>query len=1008
MQHLPGLKGVGSATFLTAVLQFCLSTTAGAATLYVDLNNPDPVPPYTNWVTAATNIQDAVDAAVDGDLVLVTNGVYQAGGRDVYGMSNRVAVTRPVTVRSVNGPAVTCIAGYQVPGTTNGPEAVRCVHLTNGAVLAGFTLTNGATQVSGDTRTNRSGGGVWCESASAVVSNCALVGNSCSWAGGGACQGTLDTCTLASNAATFGGAAYSATLNNCVLSSNWAADSGGGAIQGTLNNCTLANNTAGYGGGARVATLNNCTLTANSASYGGGAYEGTLNNCTLVGNLATLSAAVDRATVNNSIIYYNTAPSGNHSGGTLNYCCTTPLPGGTGNFTGEPQLSSVSHLSADSPCRGAGSATYASGRDIDGEPWADPPSLGCDEFWSGAVTGALTTAIVAAYTNVAVGFSVDFQAMIGGRADASSWDFGSGLVISNRPYASHAWTAPGDFPVVLRAYNESYPAGVAATVAVHVASQPIHYVALESASPEPPYTSWAKAATNIQDAVDASSVPGALVLVSNGVYQTGAREVYGMSNRLAVTKPVTVQSANGPGATIIRGRGPTGTTAVRCVYLTNGALLTGFTLTNGATRNNGNSYRQHCGGGVWCEPVGAGVSNCVLVGNSAYYYGGGACAATLNNCILTNNSAATSAGGAWWSTLNNCTLARNSASEGGGGAMNGTLNNCTLTGNTASGYTRGGGGAWSCSLSNCTLASNVASGSYGAGGGAWWSTLNNCKLSNNSAAYTGGGANGSTLTNCTLVLNVAKGPPGPGQGGGAYGGALYNCTLAFNTADLGGGAMYSTLNNCIVYHNYALSNYLWGTLNYCCTTPLPGSGTGNFTNAPQFVNPSSANVRLQPNSPCINAGNNAYVEGSADLDGNPRIVGGMVDVGAYEFQSPTSALPYYWLQTYGLPTDGSADFADTDNDYHNNWQEWLAGTVPTNAASVLLLAAPATGAGGATLTWLSVTDRIYYVERATDLASAPAFSLLRSNIPGLPGTTSFTDTNPPTAPVFFYRVGIQQ
>ena len=197
--------------------------------------------------------------------------------------------------------------------------------------------------------------------------------------------------------------------------------------------------------------------------------------------------------------------------------------------------------------------------------------------------------IQAAYTNVAVGFAVNFTAAIDGRATANRWDFGDGTVVSNRPYASHSWAVAGDYSVVFRAYNDSYPGGVSATVTVHVVAQPVHYVALGSANPVAPYTSWATAANNIQDAVDAASVAGALVLVTNGVYQTGGRVVFGaMTNRVAVNKPVTVQSVNGAAVTVIRGYQVPGTTngdsAIRCVYLTNGAALVGFTLTNGATR----------------------------------------------------------------------------------------------------------------------------------------------------------------------------------------------------------------------------------------------------------------------------------------------------------------------------------------------------------------------------------------------------------------------------------------
>jgi hypothetical protein len=232
-----------------------------------------------------------------------------------------------------------------------------------------------------------------------------------------------------------------------------------------------------------------------------------------------------------------------------------------------------------------------------------------------------------------------------------------------------------------------------------------------------------------------------------------------------------------------------------------------------------------------------------------------------------------------------------------------------------------------------------------------------------------------------------------------------------------GGAIFCTLNNCIVYYNNSPTgdnsapnedNYSNSVLGYSCTTPLPTSGMGNLTNAPVFVDYAGGNLRLQSNSPCINAGSNTSAPAGFDLDGNPRIAGGTVDIGAYEFQSPRSLISYAWLHQYGLPIDGSADQTDADGDGLNNWQEWRAGTNPTDALSVLRFLSLLFSASGLIVSWQSVSGVNYFLERATELGAQPPFVPLASNIIGLPSTTTFSDTNAVGAGPFFYRVGVEQ
>jgi hypothetical protein len=465
------------------------------------------------------------------------------------------------------------------------------------------------------------------------------------------------------------------------------------------------------------------------------------------------------------------------------------------------------------------------------------------------------------------------------------------------------------------------------------------YVDAASTNAVSPYTNWLTAAAVIQDAVDAAA-PGDEVVVTNGVYAAGGRALAAyslMTNRVCVDRAITLRSVNGPEVTVIRGYQVPGNIwygcgdgAIRCVYLGEGAVLNGFTLSNGATLYSLRTYEpDQCGGGIFCESTNALVTNCTLVSNSAQWDGGGACSGTLSKCMLAGNSAAF-----------------------GGGASFGILNHCMFSGNWAF---DNGGGAAVCSLNNCILTGNQAG----------------------------------------------------GDGGGAAYGASTSCTLVGNIASLAGGSLHGRNTNCIIYHNI----YLYGAGdapggNFCCIKSSSLEGEGNITNEPVFVDLAGGDFRLQSNSPCIDAGINIEASGSTDFEGNPRIARLRVDMGAYEYQGPGLSPFIVWLQQFGLPTDGTADFTDPDGDRLNNYQEYRCGTVPTNALSFLRLLPPARAGVDVTLTWPSVTNRSYLLEWSTDLSATPAFLPLATNLPGQPGTTTFTHTNGAGLVPCFYRVAV--
>ena len=128
----------------------------------------------------------------------------------------------------------------------------------------------------------------------------------------------------------------------------------------------------------------------------------------------------------------------------------------------------------------------------------------------------------------------------------------------------------------------------------------------------------------------------------------------------------------------------------------------------------------------------------------------------------------------------------------------------------------------------------------------------------------------------------------------------------------------------------------------------------------------------------------------------------------YESSDPFHA----WLASYGLPSDGSADNRDSDGDGLINWQEYLAGTNPTNASSVFKITAGQARSGGQfVLRWLSVSNRLYDVLRGTNLAAgAGAFIPVpgATNLAGTPPQNTWTDSVSPAPTRVFYRLRAHQ
>lgn len=121
-----------------------------------------------------------------------------------------------------------------------------------------------------------------------------------------------------------------------------------------------------------------------------------------------------------------------------------------------------------------------------------------------------------------------------------------------------------------------------------------------------------------------------------------------------------------------------------------------------------------------------------------------------------------------------------------------------------------------------------------------------------------------------------------------------------------------------------------------------------------------------------------------------------------------NGLPDWWEFRYFGHLTGTDPNADPDHDGMNNLAEWIAGTNPTNAASVLRLTlVSATNANNVVLSWPSVAGKNYWLARSTNLLTG-FNSIVGTNVAATAPTNVLTDTAVLPGNTRFYRVGVEQ
>ncbi|MBN1591824.1 MAG: hypothetical protein JW941_01085 [Candidatus Coatesbacteria bacterium] len=864
-----------------------------------------------------TAIQDAIDAAADGDEIVVHPGTYYENIR--FNAKNLALVSTNPKDRTVVEMTVIDGGGYGAVVTFDGTESEDCL-------LAGFKITNG--DDSGINCAPFSASGPFTM---ATITDCIVTANE-GFAGGGIvyCGGLIDRCIVSNNSASgvcgglFG---CGGTISNCLITGNRGGTMqirGGGlaSCDGAIVNCTIAYNSAWEGGGL-------------SMCYGDN------SNLILWGN-----------------------EGGELCVSSTTYSCVQGGANGAGNISDDPQfidpLLGDYRLSPFSPCANAGSESAGYGnRDLEGNPRIVGSSvdMGAFEYPFGCYVGMLSDkptysdrdqlTLELEVRNLGKARIVDVYAAVETPLGdllflpwiAPDWtpcfsSFELEADISARPFVSFGAQFTGYEPSgTYRSYAALSSAGSIGEFTSNIFIGSFHY----SSAPTNEYTVKPDGTGDfptIQAAIDGVR-SGASVVIHPGIYFENLR----VGNRDLTVRSIDPDDPSTVEATIVDGRDEgsvvTFTSDGGSILLGGITLKHGFAAYGGGilwsrpVEFGGHDILQNCiisdssasedGGGIYAfkgdisscsisgnrsEAHGGGLSHCdvnvadsFIGGNESGLDGGGfnRCSGLISNCTISENIAGWGGGGfsSCPCDIEGCSVIGNRANQrtsliGGAGGLDdcgGDIINCLISGNRAA---SSGAGLCNCDglVSRCVITENAASESGGAiyGGSG---RFERCVISDNSAPC--GGAVSScwgSFISCLISNNGAD-----AEGGGfAWGRAsIVNCTVAGNSAQSGGGFHdpQGEIINTIIWNNTAKDSpsiYLGSCIpTHCCIESWGGGGSGNISEDPLFVDFWTRDFRLQSASPCIDAGDSNAQIGDVDLDGSLRIIGDGVDIGAYEF-----------------------------------------------------------------------------------------------------------------------------